>query len=86
MSRHSRAWACDARAAEIPREKRAACSAGGPTASDGRFAGRSVAAVTVAAEAEVETGFYDVFGFIYAVDESELSSNLGDGRDQAAAI
>jgi hypothetical protein len=28
-------------------------------------------AVAVAAEAEVETGFHDVFGFIDAVDESQ---------------
>jgi hypothetical protein len=31
----------------------------------------SVRAVTVAAEAEIEAGFHDVFGFIDAVDESQ---------------
>jgi hypothetical protein len=50
-------------------KKRAACRCRRPS-SDRRVA-NSVRAVAVAAEAEIEAGFHDVFGFIDALDESQ---------------
>src|SRR5919201_5572713 len=67
-SRHSRVLARDTGAAEIPREKEPLAGTGGSVRTGGCY---SVRAVAVAAEAEVETGFHDVFGLIDAVDESQ---------------
>jgi hypothetical protein len=65
--RHSRAAALILVLPKFHNKTRAACRCR-RLSSDRRVA-NSVRAVAVAAEAEVQAGFHDVFGFIDAVDE-----------------